>query len=281
MSTSERKFTSRETVTSAIADYEAKRALWAATWTDEKDLPEGTPEHEATCAAEMHLVTLPCRSLSEVRVKVAYFHHAATDQARAARDAAQNTEFDAFLGSLLGVGAGAEAGDGPTSKPWYDEIERRASILRSIVTVVTERISGTPSPQRDAIADDLLDAARALSAELHALTIEDPEHWGMEKHSATNTHAHARLGRPRAGETRIEEAFHRWKDAEARADAADSDADALAEYRALQDQLGNETPETARELAMILIAVTDRWASPLEASLKSHLNRLAGETEGV
>ena len=58
--------------------------------------------------------------------------------------------------------------------------------------------------------------------------------------------------------------FRRWKDAEAREDASDNDEDAdliHVEYNALQEQLTKETPKTASELAMILIAATDRWAA--------------------
>jgi len=80
----------------------------------------------------------------------------------------------------------------------------------------------------------------------------------------------------------IEALFRRWKDAEAREDAAENDEDAdlvHEEYNALQEQLTKETPKTARELAMILIAATDCSAAPFDGNLEYLIDTLADERD--
>ena len=96
-----------QTIAEAIADHEAKLAAWTATTVD-GELPEDTPEDKAAWAAEMHLVSMPCHSLDEVRAKVEYLFYTPTAAAEGARDTAKTTGFHAFLGSLIGI---AEAGE--------------------------------------------------------------------------------------------------------------------------------------------------------------------------
>lgn len=89
-----------------------------------------------------------------------------------------------------------------------------------------------------------------------------------------------RLDRPIRQISTIEALFERWKDAEARENAADTDEEAdpiHMEYNALREQLIKEVPTTARELAMILVATTDRWACETHKSLEHSIDRLAGE----
>lgn len=89
---------------------------------------------------------------------------------------------------------------------------------------------------------------------------------------------------PVPGFDQIGDLFHRWKDAEARADAADDDEavePAQVEYNALQDLITEQTPRTAREFAMWILAQTDRWAAGITDELRDMTDGLAGEKEGA
>jgi hypothetical protein len=82
--------------------------------------------------------------------------------------------------------------------------------------------------------------------------------------------------------TTIEELFRRWCEAERLASLPIADEDAeplLAECQALQDQIEGSQPATARELAIILLVGTDRWASQVEPKLRALVETLAEERE--
>lgn len=76
--------------------------------------------------------------------------------------------------------------------------------------------------------------------------------------------------------------FARWKEAETKVESADDAVGAaLAEYAALQNAITNQTPKTAREFAMWILAHTDRWSASVTDELRSMTNALAGETEVI
>lgn len=89
---------------------------------------------------------------------------------------------------------------------------------------------------------------------------------------------------PFGGEDDIETLFHRWKEAEAAVDAAESGEDIdreLVRYHDIQKQIANRTPATARELAIMLLTESDRWQANIIDRLKPIVASLTGEAEGV
>ncbi|MDX3977021.1 hypothetical protein [Shinella sp.] len=80
----------------------------------------------------------------------------------------------------------------------------------------------------------------------------------------------------------IEDLFRRWREAERLASRPITDEVAerhLAEGQALQAQIVGSVPGTARELAIILLVGTDRWASHVEPKLRTLVVTLAEERE--
>lgn len=90
---------------------------------------------------------------------------------------------------------------------------------------------------------------------------------------------------PFGDEKDIETLFHRWKGAEERETAAGDDDEAAdvvhVEYNALQNLITEQTPRTAREFAMWILAHTDRWAADVTDELRDMTDKLAGEKEAA
>jgi len=90
---------------------------------------------------------------------------------------------------------------------------------------------------------------------------------------------------PMPDDNSIETLFQQWREAEQRAEAADGDEGDEGEepqfidYRDLQSRIAGCIPKTARELAIMMLVGTDRWASAMTADLKALVKTLGAEGE--
>lgn len=237
------------TLAAAIAQHEAAHAAWTATTDEDGELPTETPEDEAAWAAELAMINFPCTTSEDMRTKVSYLYLGETEAARGARDTAKTNDFTAFLGSLIGI-------DPESGK-----------------TVLAEE---TPHDELRRLSWRIADLLNDLDPRVEYVTIR-PSNTGT---GAVMTGFYV----PIPGFDQIEDFFHRWKDAEARADAADDDEAvevAQVEYNALQDLITEQTPRTAREFAMWILAQSDRWAAGITDELRNMTDTLAGEKEGA
>lgn len=133
----------------------------------------------------------------------------------------------------------------------------------------------TPSEELRRLAHRIMDILKSTDSRVEIATIRATA-GGVTMMSGFDV--------PTPGFDQIGDFFHRWKEAEARADAAEDDEDAdpaQAEYNALQDLIVEQAPRTAREFAMWILAQTDRWAAGITDELREMTDVLAGEKEGV
>ena len=70
----------------------------------------------------------------------------------------------------------------PTTKEdsYFNELHRKAVLLRSMIEVVFERITNRHDVPRDWVVDNMIDAARELSDEISDMVLEDPKHWAKK-----------------------------------------------------------------------------------------------------
>lgn len=62
-------------------------------------------------------------------------------------------------------------------KAYFDQLNRKACILQSLISVVFDHVTGRDDDHPDYVAGNLIDAARELSRDLTVMTLEDPQHW--------------------------------------------------------------------------------------------------------
>lgn len=283
-----------------------------------------TMEEKAADQVEEKLIHFPCHSHADVLAKVGYLYQRTTEAARAVHNTIQTDFLDEFLGSLIGIGQGdaLPATATPPEHPWVKARRLSKDLSETLkecggadwfAHVLPSDLKPNvffgalpmglkpdelPVDHINRLAWELSDALNRWNGGGYQAMVLPSERGG---NTVMFTNVRAWDGRAAIGEApditlmtgfsepipgvdEIEDLFHRWKDAEARENAADSDeaADAVhVEYNALQNLIAKQTPQTARELAMLILAYTDRWAADITDELRKIIDTLAGEKEGV